>query len=119
MQAKDQFSKSLSLLKHFWLLYFVILSTLDNKFGAYTSEKLFEKLLILTKLPKMDIEEQKLLKDIQTLREEILNIQNSTTIPTCLKNIQIRLIAKLIGRIRDRLDILKDQKSIEKYHNVN
>ena len=49
----------------------------------------------------MDIEEQKLLKDIQTLREEILNIQNSTTIPTCLKNIKIRLISKPISRIRD------------------
>ena len=119
MEAKDQFSKSLSLLKHFWLLYFVNFIYLRRKNGAYTSEKLFEKLSILTKLPKMDIEEQKLLKDIQTLREEILNIQNSATIPTCLKNIKIRLIAKLIGRIRDRLDILKDQKSIEKYHNVN
>ena len=119
MEAKDQFSKSSSLLKYFWLLYFVNFIYLRRKNGAFTSEKLFEKLSILTKLPKMDIEEQKLLKDIQTLMEEILNIQNSTTIPTCLKNIKIRLIAKLIGRIRDRLDILKDQKSIEKYHNVN
>ena len=119
MEAKEQFSKSSSLLKYFWLLYFVNFIYLRWQNGAFTSEKLFEKLSILTKLPKMDIEEQKLLKDIQTLREEILNIQNSTTIPTCLKNIKIRLIAKLISRIRDRLDILKDQKSIEKYHNVN
>ena len=52
----------------------------------------------------MDLEIEKLRKDINSLMENSREIQNSNNIPECLKNIQIRFISKLISRARAKID---------------
>ena len=59
----------------------------------------------------MDLEIEKLRKDINSLMENSREIQNSNNIPECLKNIQIRFISKLISRARAKIDFWKICKS--------
>ena len=58
----------------------------------------------------MEQEIQKLQKDIINLMEDSRRIQNSNNIPECLKNIQLRLISKLISRARAKIDYLMDRQ---------
>ena len=58
----------------------------------------------------MELEIQKLQKDIINLMEDYRRIQNSNNIPECLKNIQLRLISKLISRARAKIDYLMDKQ---------
>ena len=62
----------------------------------------------------MDLEIENLRKDINSLSENLREIQNSNTIDKCLKNIQIRLISKLISRAREKIDFLEDMKKCNK-----
>ena len=63
----------------------------------------------------MELEIQKLQTDIISLMEHSRKIQNSNEIPECLRNIQIRLIFRLIDRARAKIDYLEDrQKCIQK-----
>ena len=62
----------------------------------------------------MDLEIEKLRKDINSLMENSREIQNSDNIPECLKNIQIRFISKLISRARAKIDILLDMQKCNK-----
>ena len=59
----------------------------------------------------MALEIQKLQKDISNLMEESKRIQNSNNIPECLKNIQLRLISKMISRARAKIDYLMDRQN--------
>ena len=62
----------------------------------------------------MDLEIEKLRKDINSLMENSREIQNSNNIPECLKNIQIRFISKLISRARAKIDFLEDMQKCNK-----
>ena len=62
----------------------------------------------------MDLEIEKLQKDINSLMENSREIQNSNNIPECLKNIQIRFISKLISRARAKIDFLEDMQKCNK-----
>ena len=64
----------------------------------------------------MDSEIKKLQKAIKNLRENSREIQNSSN-PECLKNIQIRFIAKLIGKAQAKIDFLQDMEKCEKVKN--
>ena len=58
----------------------------------------------------MEQEIQKLQKDTINLIEDSRRIQNSNNIPECLKNIQLRLISKMISRARAKIDYLMDRQ---------
>lgn len=56
----------------------------------------------------MDLQIEKLQKDITGLMENSCEIQNSSDNPECLKIIQIRFISKLISKARAKIDFLED-----------
>ena len=60
--------------------------------------------------PKMDEQIEKLQKDITGLMESSRESENSSDIPECLKNIQLRFISKLISKARAKIDLLEDMK---------
>ena len=62
----------------------------------------------------MDLEIEKLRKDVNSLMENSREIQNYNNIPECLKNIQIRFISKLISRARAKIDFLEDMQKCNK-----
>ena len=68
----------------------------------------------------MDLQIEKLQKDITGLMESSHEIENSSDILECLKNIQIRFISKLISKARAKIDFLEDRKKVKKgYLSVN
>ena len=62
----------------------------------------------------MDEQIEKLQKDITGLMESSREIENSSDIPECLKNIQLRFISKLISKARAKIDFLEDMKKCKK-----
>ena len=54
----------------------------------------------------MEQEIQKLQKGIISLMENSKRIQNSNDITECLKNIQLRLISRLIARARAKINYI-------------
>ena len=61
----------------------------------------------------MDLQIEKLQKDITDLMKSAREIENSD-IPECLKNIQLRFISKLISKTRAKIDFLEDMKKCKK-----
>ena len=49
--------------------------------------------------------------------ESSREIENSSDIPECLKNIQIRFISKLISKARAKIDFLEDMEKCKKVKN--
>ena len=62
----------------------------------------------------MDLEIEKLQKNINSLMKNSHEIQNSSDIPECLKNIQIRFISKLISKARAKIDFSEDMEKCNK-----
>ena len=62
----------------------------------------------------MELEIEKLQKNITSLMENSCEIQNSNDIPECLRNVQIRFISKLINKARAKIDYLEDRQKCNK-----
>lgn len=56
----------------------------------------------------MELETEKLQRDITSLMKNSREIKNSTDIPECSKNIQLRFISRLIIKARAKIDDLVD-----------